>query len=268
MLCFSKWEGLGNDFVLVSALDGRPARPEALARELCDRHRGVGGDGLILLERAPDGGLAMTVYNSDGSPARMCGNGLRCLAAFVHREGLAGPEVTFHTPSGPRRARILRQSPWQVEIDLGVPQVHPLPGVGVSGQGFWPIEVAVGNPHRVVFVDSVGEVPLERWGPALESHEAYIERANVEFVEVRSPRHLAVRVWERGAGATQACGTGAAAALVAAAFSGRAARQARVDLPGGTLEVEWPAEGPVRLRGPCREIFRGVFQPDPEEESP
>jgi diaminopimelate epimerase len=268
VLSFSKWEGLGNDFILLSALEARPGDPEALARNLCDRHRGVGADGLIFLGRPPGGGLAMAIFNSDGSPARMCGNGLRCLAAFAHREGLMGDEVVFATASGPRRARILRKDPWLVEVELGVPEVQPPAGAGVNGHAFSLVPVSVGNPHRVLFVEQVHEVPLDSWGPSLERHPAFTERANVEFVEVRSPEHLVVRVWERGAGATQACGTGAAAALVAAVSCGRAARRARVDLPGGTLEVDWPQDGPVSLRGPCRELFRGAWQPDAQEDTP
>lgn len=266
-LPFWKWEGLGNDFVLTLAPEGPPSSAEALAREVCDRHRGVGADGLVfVIPRAE--GPGMEIYNADGSLAQMCGNAIRCVAALGRREGLfTGDRAEISTRSGSRAVRILASpDPWVVEVDMGEPQVLEGPGFLMLDELVRPCAtLSLGNPHRVVFVEDLEAVQVERHGPVLERRHP--QGLNVEFVEVLAADHLAVRVWERGVGITLACGTGACAALVASAMAGLTGRKARVDLPGGTLQVDWQEDGRVRLIGPARQIFRGEWRPDADRPS-
>ncbi len=259
-LPFAKWEGLGNDFVIVDARPGLEGDPATLARAMCAPHFGIGADGLVLL-RGNGQGLAMEIFNRDGSLASTCGNALRCLALYARREGLSqGSEVSFQTPSGLRLARFVSD---EVEVDMGPPQglspaglaAEPVPVEVSDGEGWG---VSMGNPHLVVFVDR--PVALSERGAYLQQHGPLGE-VNVEFTRVLSPTHLAVQVYERGAGATLACGSGACAALAAAVASGRAERAARVDLPGGSLQVTWAET--MWMRGPARELFRGIWRPDP-----
>ncbi|MBI3924897.1 MAG: diaminopimelate epimerase [Armatimonadetes bacterium] len=276
---FSKWEGLGNDFLVVDARQNHLEQPSTLATIMCDRNFGAGADGLVLLEEGRDGAdLGMQIYNCDGSPATMCGNAIRCLAAYAHREGLVraarSAEIRFSTPAGIRVTRLLGVSPWWVEVDMGVPSAW---GPGATPElPAWEAEVcldgepqaawlvSMGNPHLVVPLRTLIDAPWKRWGAELEKGELGGEDGtNVEFVEVQGLSDLEVRVWERGAGATLACGTGACAALVAMAWTGRCHRTAQVALPGGSLEVEWTRAGNVLMRGPARELYRARWSPDP-----
>ncbi len=262
VLRFWKWEGLGNDFVLVVTPQGPPEGASILARQVCSRHYGVGADGLIFLTPQA-GGPAMEIYNADGSLASMCGNGLRCLAALARRQELCAEEAfTVSTRSGPRPVRVLAgPDPWVVQVDMGLPQPLEGPEFLMLGETVRPCAtLSMGNPHRVVFVEDLQALDVERHGAVLERRHP--EGLNVEFVQVLAPDHLAVKVWERGVGPTLACGTGACAALVAASQAGLAGRSARVDLPGGTLDVTWEPEGPVRLIGPARHLFEGEWNPD------
>ncbi|MGE0491744.1 MAG: diaminopimelate epimerase [Vulcanimicrobiota bacterium] len=274
-LSFSKWEGLGNDFIVLDARDDRPEEPGELAETICDRHFGAGADGLILLTRGQDADLGMEIYNSDGSPASMCGNAIRCLAAMAHRHGLVtakSGEIVFSTPSGLRSTRLLGASPWWVEVDMGRPsawgegagELSPVNEIELElgDQRVPAFLVSMGNPHCVVLAPNLGESWLS-WGKHLEKTMNGDEGTNVEFVEVYDTDNLGVKVWERGAGATLACGTGACAALVAMASIGKCHRAAQVSLPGGALQVEWTREGRVLMRGPARELYRGEWSPDP-----
>ena len=254
--------------MLLLAPEGLPPEPGALARELCDRHFGVGADGLVFLIPAPTG-PRMAIFNSDGSEAAMCGNGIRCLAALAGREGLlVGERAVVATRSGPREVRLLGgPDPWLVEVDMGEPRLLEGPDfVDVGGRARPCVTVDMGNPHRVVFLEDLEDLDLAVSGPALSRGEP--GGLNVEFTRVLAPDRLAVKVWERGAGPTLACGTGACAALVAASRTGRAAREARVDLPGGSLDVSWEPGGRVRMTGPARELFRGTWNPDGGARSP
>jgi len=268
-----KMHGCGNDYVFVDTIGG-PDLPEdvdvsALARHLADRHFGVGGDGLILIQKTPSGRLAMRMFNADGSEGEMCGNGMRCLALYCYKEGYARerrfevetvagvvvPEVIETGGTGRRGT---------VRVDLGPPrEIRPGLELEVSGGpgagNYRGIYVSMGNPHFVVLADDLTQVDLERAGPALERHPAFPERTNVEFVAVLGPRRLRMRVWERGSGVTLACATGAAASVVAAASAGRCRRQVVVAADGGELEVEWTAEGPVLMTGPAVEVFRTTY---------
>jgi diaminopimelate epimerase len=258
-LPFSKWEGLGNDFVFV---DGEPpADASRWAVQICDRHRGVGADGLAFVSAEP----RMVLFNSDGSRAAMCGNAVRCIAAGWHRTGkLAAREWTaLQTDSGPRRLRVLHQD-W-VEVDMGRPE--PMPGLAalqpVEQVGLPGHFLSMGNPH-LVFLCPGGlpsQADFARWGEALQTAPGIPDGGiNVEFA-ARKGERLELLVWERGAGPTLACGTGACAAAVAAVEVGWMSGTIPVHLPGGVLHISWDpaAPGGVLMGGPAREVFRGEW---------
>jgi diaminopimelate epimerase len=274
-LSFAKLHGTANDFVYVDARRGLPADPAVLAPVLCDRHRGIGADGLILLLDSERADCRMRIFNSDGSLAEMCGNGIRGFAKFVHDRGLvtrvplrvetdAGVKVVEPELANGRVAR--------VAVDMGAPiwdgRTIPVDADGevverpleVGGQQYRITCVSMGNPHCVVFADDVASLPLAVLGPRFEHHPFFPRRVNTEFVHVAGPDRLDMRVWERGAGETLACGTGACAAAVAAARTGRTGRRVRVTLPGGQLDVEWRADDHVRMTGDAVEVFEGSIE--------
>jgi diaminopimelate epimerase len=262
VLEFDKYEGLGNDFLVVAA--GRGASPE-LARRLCDRHLGVGGDGILEVDAEA---LRMRVLNADGSVPQMCGNGVRCVALHLLALGRveAGVPFDLHTDAGPHAVTVLEGG--LVEVGMRPPSLAPpdLPllsdapwideALSVDGLQLRATAVSMGNPHVVLFDQDVDRAAL---GPRLERDPRFPEGVNVGFAEVTA-RGLDLEVWERGVGFTQACGTGACAAAVAAVETGRAARGTylSVRLPGGALAIRVDAPGePVRMRGPARRVFRG-----------
>jgi diaminopimelate epimerase len=283
-LSFSKYQGLGNDFLM---LDGRSASdpdfvfgltPE-LVIELCDRRFGVGGDGVILALPANNGGeLRMRIFNADGTEPEMCGNGIRCLARFLaDRDGDgAGRTWQIDTLAGRIVPELLPDG--TIRVDMGAPflqsdQVPTTLSVGaaglpqgeldVDGEVFAVAAAGMGNPHVVIPVPLVEEIDLERFGALLEVHPAFPAKTNVHFVQVLSPDHLLMRVWERGAGPTLACGTGACATLVSCHSLGLCDRRARLDLPGGPLQIHWDASsGKVFMDGPAEHVFDAVI-PDP-----
>jgi diaminopimelate epimerase len=283
VLQFSKYQGLGNDFLL---LDGRSLEdPEDVfrltperVRRLCDRRFGVGGDGVILALPPREGGeLRMRIFNADGTEPEMCGNGIRCLARFLaDSDGDVAPRRWEVETLAGRIVPALAED-GRICVDMGAPFLTPetIPtalAVGEEGLPVGLLEVlgqplavaaaGMGNPHAVVPVDDVAAIDLETLGAALEVHEAFPARTNVHFVEVIAPDHLVMRVWERGAGPTLACGTGACATLVACHLLGLADRQARLDLPGGPLEIHWDeASGHVFMTGPAEAVFDGVVAP-------
>ncbi len=278
---FVKVEGSGNDFVLVDVFEQRVADPAALARAVSDRHRGIGADGLLLV--GPPQGPAdarMRIFNADGSEGRMCGNGLRCVIRYLAESGRAarggGPgAVVVETASGPRQGRMLGAG--RVEIEMGIPDFRPgaLP-VDAAGDGALPPEVplpdglaadpdrgfcvSVGNPHLVIAVRAPDEVDLPRHGAELSSSPRFAEGTNVHFVRVAGADRIEARPWERGAGATRACGTGAVAiAAVARRLRWLTAARVTVAMPGGELHVRWDGRGPAWLEGPARLPFRGEW---------
>jgi diaminopimelate epimerase len=275
---FSKYQGLGNDFLLIDArtlgeLGSEEHNPEAIL-QICDRRYGVGADGLILALPPRQGGeLRMRIFNADGSEPEMCGNGIRCLARFLaDRDGDApGRRWLIETLAGTIVPEL--QADGSVRVDMGPPLLSPetVPttlAVGpaglpqgvlmVAGQTLAVAAAGMGNPHVVIPVADLDAVDLETLGPLLEHHDAFPARTNVHFVQILSPNHLRMRVWERGAGPTLACGTGACATLVACHLLGLAERRARLDLPGGALEIEWDgANGPVWMTGPAEAVFHG-----------
>ena len=283
-LSFSKYQGLGNDFLM---LDGRAASdpdfvfgltPD-LVVELCDRRFGVGGDGVILALPPNNGGeLRMRIFNADGTEPEMCGNGIRCLARFLADRDGDGPGRTWQidTLAGRIVPELLPDG--TIRVDMGAPFLEPaqvpttlesgpagLPQgeLEVDGECFAVAAAGMGNPHAVIPVPLVEEIDLERFGALLEVHPAFPAKTNVHFVQVLAPDHLVMRVWERGAGPTLACGTGACATLVACHSLGLCERWARLDLPGGPLQIHWDAaSGKVFMDGPAEHVFDAVI-PDP-----
>ncbi|MEB3882894.1 diaminopimelate epimerase [Lyngbya sp. CCY1209] len=273
---FTKYHGLGNDFILI---DNRhrtePLITPEQAVQMCDRNFGIGADGVIFaLPTSAGGDYRMRIFNSDGSEPQMCGNGIRCLAKFVAElEGKAGEAIAYRidTPAGAITPQLLPDG--QVKVDMGPPHLSAaeipttLAGendkvvnvvLDVAGRSWDVTCVSMGNPHCITFVEDVATVPLAEIGPLFERHPAFPERTNTEFIQVVRSDYLKMRVWERGAGATLACGTGACASVVAGVLTGHCDRRATVELPGGCLAIEWSAEdGRLYMTGPAREVFTG-----------
>ena len=274
---FTKYHGLGNDFILV---DNRHSSEPVLTPEesvvLCDRHFGIGADGVIFALPAQNGtDYTMRIFNSDGSEPEMCGNGIRCLAKFIaDLEGSdAKTEYRIHTGAGVIITEL--RSDGQVKVDMGVPRLlaAEIPTTLAASDAKVidvPIEVAdkswsvtcvsMGNPHCITFVEDVSAIALETIGPQFEHHQAFPQRTNTEFIQVIRRDYVKMRVWERGAGVTLACGTGACAAVVAGVLTGKCDRTTAVELPGGVLEIEWSeVSGRIYMTGPAQRVFTGLI---------
>lgn len=247
---FVKYHGLGNDFVIVDADVEKNIDFRAIARQVCDRHFGIGADGLVPIRKLAERTWQMRIFNADGSECEMCGNVTRCVAHFLGIHGV----INLETLAGTIRPE-LRQDE-TVRVDMG----KPVPGEIVTLNGFEGMNVSMGNPHFVVFVDDPGKIDLARDGRALEMHSYFPNKSNIEFVKVLAPDRVRMRVWERGCGITMACGTGSCAAVVAGAQRGLIGRQAVVKLDGGELEIEWnQTNGHVYMTGPAVRVFEGSY---------
>jgi diaminopimelate epimerase len=278
-LRFTKMHGLGNDFVVIEDLSNTwDLAPEAVAW-LCDRHFGIGGDGLILVRRSARAGAEyyMHYYNADGSLAEMCGNGIRCFAKYLVDRELIASDVTdlaIDPLGGLKQVTVVRGADSLMEVatvDMGEPILAPA-AIPARFDGDAVLDaplsttygdvavtlVSMGNPHAVLWVDDVDEAPVETLGPEIEVHDRFPHHTNVEFVHVLAPDRVRMRVWERGVGETLACGTGACAVTVAAALTGRTGRSVTVELLGGELEIVWAEDGRVRMTGSATEVFEGV----------
>ncbi len=270
---FTKMHGLGNDYVYVNCFTEQVHDPEALALTVADRHTGIGSDGLILVKPAAGADAAMEIYNADGSRGGMCGNGIRCVAKLVIDHGLApGPVLRIATDDGLKTCwcDLERGKVARVRVDVGAPTLlaREVPilvdaeraidrEVVVAGRPWRLTAVGLGNPHAVVFVEDLGDVDLARIGPAFERDPVFPQRVNAHFVRVDSRSHVTMKTWERGSGATRACGTGASAVCVAAAVTGRTDRKITATLPGGDLMLEWGEDDHVYKTGPAVEVFQG-----------
>jgi diaminopimelate epimerase len=273
---FLKMHGLGNDFVVLDARAHGLAVTAAAARAIGDRRTGIGFDQLLVMERPRSGGdVRMRIWNPDGSEVESCGNGTRCVASLVMDE-LHEKQVVLETLGGTLLATAATGG--QVTVDMGEPRLDwseiPLAEamdtkridlkIGpIDAPIYWgPTAVNMGNPHAVFFVEDAGKVQLERVGPLAENHPVFPERANISFAQVIDRGHAKLRVWERGAGATLACGTAACATLVAGVRLNKLDRIAAIDLPGGTLTIEWrESDGHVLMTGPVETSFEGVLGP-------
>ncbi|CAL5221343.1 g3519 [Coccomyxa viridis] len=281
---FAKYQGLGNDFILVDNRHQKePLITSEQAKQVCDRNFGVGGDGVIFALPSENGvDYTMRIFNSDGSEPEMCGNGIRCLARFVADKDGSGPVTQrIHTLAGVIQPSLLQDG--QVCVDMGPPildgpkvptTLEPTQGstvvqakLNAAGKDWLMTCVSMGNPHAITYGTADGssikvdELDLAAIGPEFEKNTAFPARINTEFVEVLSRSHVKMRVWERGAGATLACGTGACALVVAGVLEGRIDRNCRVDLPGGPLQIEWREEdNHVYMTGPAEPVFTGSLR--------
>ncbi len=283
---FTKYQGLGNDFVLIdNRHQAEPILSQAQAVQMCDRHFGVGADGVIfVLPGTATTDYTMRIYNSDGSEPEMCGNGIRCFAHFVAQlensttgsiEQSIPLTYQISTLAGVIAPQLLPDG--QVKVDMGEPrlQAQDIPtllsaptekvidaNLEVAGQSWSVTCVSMGNPHCITFVEDGAAIALETIGPEFEHHSAFAERTNTEFIQVVRPDYIKMRVWERGAGVTLACGTGACAAVVAGVLTGHCERVATVELPGGCLQIEWLGkDNRLLMTGPARQVFTGQWQP-------
>ena len=272
---FTKYNGLGNDFVFLDEQTALSVKnPTVLAQKICDRRLGVGADGLVLLLPSARADVRMRIINSDGSEAEMCGNASRCVPLHLYRRGLCKKKnISLDTLAGIIKTEIIDESCGLVRVDMGVPRLRrseiPVTGladdraigipVGACGRTFFGTALSMGNPHFVTFVDDAEEVPLEQWGPALETHKLFPRKSNVEFVQVLNKYAVRMRVWERGAGVTRACGTGACAATVAGVLNNKTAEKITVKLDGGDLQIEWPNQQHVWMTGLAQEVFTGEY---------
>lgn len=261
---FTKMHGAGNDYIYVDTTQTPLAHPEALAVAWSRRHTGIGSDGLVLIGRSDRADFSMRIFNADGSEARMCGNASRCIGKYVYEHGLTtATDLTLDTLSGIKMLH-LHVEDGRVEtvtVDMGLPDGIRTVALGEDYSPCEGIAVDMGNPHLVLFVDDAEAVDLPAVGPVLEHHPLFPGRVNVEFAHVRPDGSIRMRVWERGSGVTQACGTGACATAVAAAFVRRGGRRSDVVMDGGRLTIEWSkADGRVRMTGPAVEVFRGTIE--------
>ena len=284
---FSKWTGLGNDFVLLEpgeSLDFCNGFEQRVI-QLCDRRFGIGADGVVIVtpmdgdgclvlpqlqgKASPSKAVAngidfeMRIFNADGSEAAMCGNATRCVAKYIRSRGLAKDDNTkvfnLHTKSGLVKPALLDDG--RVCVDMGLPR-NFLGSIKLTADSFdFTAEtVSMGNPHAVIFVDDIEKIQLEKWGSILEVDKQFPDRCNIEFAQVVTPTQIRMRVWERGCGVTMACGTGSCATLVAAQRTGRVGVEADVVLDGGVLHIKHEEGGPVLMTGPAEEVFMGKIE--------
>ena len=278
-MMFFKMQGLGNDYVYIDCINGKePIDIKNLTQKLSNRHFGVGSDGLILLCKSKVADLKMRMFNSDGSEAQMCGNGIRCVAKLAYELGLICEEITtIETLSGIKtlKLNIVNGKVKTVEVDMGVPilEATKIPvsssakiedkkvkaEVKVKNKKIELTCVSMGNPHAVTFVNDIKNFKVAEYGPILENADIFPEKANIEFVEVVDKNNIKMRVWERGSGETLACGTGACSSVVASSLNGYTDRKVNVQLLGGNLEIEWKPNNHVHMTGPAVTVFKGEW---------
>ncbi len=273
---FTKMHGAGNDYIYVDTSRYPIANPEELSIRWSAPHTGIGSDGLVLIGRSDKGDFSMRIFNADGSEAKMCGNASRCIGKYLYEYGLTDQtEIRLDTLSGIKILK-LHVSDGKVErvtVDMGAPADEPADYDGkgakpMKEQPFWAdgtryvgTTVSMGNPHLVIFVNDINEVDLSAIGPVLENHPLFPGRINVEFAQVLAKGKIRMRVWERGSGITQACGTGACATAVAAFLTGRSGRQSEIQMDGGTLNIEWDTHsGHVWMTGGATKVFDGEIE--------
>ncbi|PNS10598.1 diaminopimelate epimerase [Mixta theicola] len=270
---FSKMHGLGNDFMVVDAVTQNVYFSPELIRRLADRHLGVGFDQLLIVEPPydPDLDFHYRIFNADGSEVAQCGNGARCFARFVRLKGLTNKsDIRVSTQTGRMVLSVTNDE--LVRVNMGEPNFEPqqVPFRANKAESLYLLRVAeqtlmfgvvsMGNPHCVIQVGNIKTAAVETLGPVLESHERFPERVNVGFMEVVNPEHIRLRVYERGAGETQACGSGACAAVASGIQQGLLAEKVRVDLPGGTLHIAWKGPGnPLYMTGPATHVYDGFI---------
>ncbi|MCU0846652.1 MAG: diaminopimelate epimerase [Spirochaetes bacterium] len=278
MLKFTKMQGTGNDYIFLNAAAAGVKNPEKLTREICDRHYGVGADGLILIMKSAGADFRMRIFNADGSEAEMCGNGIRCFAKYVYDHGMTDKKnITIETLSGLKRLELFTKNKKvsTVRVDMGEPilQRERIPMIGEPGMVIDEIlslddgikfnitSLSMGNPHVVIFVEDIENFPVSKYGPVLENHSLFPQRTNVEFVRIVNENEIVQRTWERGSGETLSCGTGASAATTACILNKKTGRNLLVHLKGGDLQTEWnESDNRIYLTGPAVEVFEGIWR--------
>lgn len=260
---FTKMHGAGNDYIYVNTLKFPIPNPEKTAIEWSAYHTGIGSDGLVLIGQSDKADFSMRIFNADGSEAMMCGNASRCIGKYLYEYGLTSKNVvTLETLSGIKilKLHIEDQTVKAVTVDMGAPLETS--SIDLSSDfSIVSTKVSMGNPHLVTFVDDINDIDLTDIGPKLENHSLFPDRINVEFAQIIGDNTIRMRVWERGSGITQACGTGACATAVAAHLTGRTGRIVEIVMDGGTLTIEWDeANGHVYMTGPAVKVFDGTIE--------
>lgn len=272
---FTKMHGAGNDYVYVNCFEEQIGDPVDVAIKVSNRNFGIGSDGLILIMPSDKADVRMRMFNSDGSESEMCGNGIRCVAKYAYDHGIVGKtEITAETGAGILTLQLFPNAANKVErvrVNMGPPRLAreeiPMNGVPVAqvvaeeltvlDRTFKITCVSMGNPHCIIYVDDVDNFPVSTYGPLIENHQLFPRRTNVEFIQIISRNEVKQRTWERGAGETLACGTGASAVCVAGVLNNLTDRKILNHLAGGDLELEWLENGPVFMTGPATEVFSG-----------
>jgi diaminopimelate epimerase len=272
---FTKMHGAGNDYVYVNCFAEQVEHPVDVAIKVSDRNFGIGSDGLILIMPSDKADVRMRMFNSDGSESEMCGNGIRCVAKYAYDHGIVQKkEITAETGAGVLTLQLFTNSSNKVDrvrVNMGKPRLTrdeiPMTGPADARVVSEPLNIlhttfaitcaSMGNPHCVIFVDDVENFQVEKYGPLIENHEIFPRRTNVEFVQIISRTEVRQRTWERGAGETLACGTGASAVCVAGALNGLTEKKILNHLSGGDLELEWADDGFLYMTGPAVEVFSG-----------
>ena len=274
MIKFTKMHGLGNDYVYIDAINQNIENESSLAQFVSNRHFGIGSDGLILICKSEVADFKMRMFNSDGSEAEMCGNGIRCVGKFVYDKGLTNKtNITIETLAGIKTLKLNLENKKvkTVQVDMGKPILEPekIPVIAketpVKNLKIKALDkefdftcVSMGNPHAITIVEDISNFEIEKYGPVLEEDEHFPNKTNVEFIQVIDKNHIQMRVWERGAGETLACGTGACAVAVACCINGLTDSKVEIKLLGGDLEIEWnKEENHVYMTGPATLVFEG-----------
>jgi len=272
---FTKMHGAGNDYVYVNCFAEKVEHPEQVAIKVSNRNFGIGSDGLILIMPSTKADVRMRMFNSDGSESEMCGNGIRCVAKYAYDHGIVNSkEITAETGAGILTLQLFTNGQNKVDrvrVNMGKPRIKrseiPMNGTDSDKVVNEPLNIlhttfqitcaSMGNPHCVIFVDDVASFQVEKYGPLIENHELFPRRTNVEFVQIISRTEVRQRTWERGAGETLACGTGASAVCVAGVLNGLTEKKILNHLSGGDLELEWADDGSLYMTGPAVEVFSG-----------
>ena len=267
---FTKMHGLGNDYIYIDMTNKQKNNIEEnelpkIARFLSNRHFGIGGDGIILIEKSEIADFKMRIFNSDGTEAEMCGNGIRCFAKYIYENGLTKREnLKIETLAGIKEIKLIKNDKnkiEKIEVNMGIPKIEEKIRLKILDKEFEITNISMGNPHAVIFVDNVEKVDLEKYGPAIENNKYFPNRTNVEFVEILDKNLVKMRVWERGAKETYACGTGACATVVAGYINNLNKRKVKVLLKGGELEINWKEKtNEIYMTGIATEVFKGKIK--------
>lgn len=279
MLKFTKMTGLGNDYIYINCTENKKIENITnLTKKLSDRHFGIGGDGVILIESSDTSDFKMRIFNSDGSEAEMCGNGIRCVGKYVYDNKLTDKkDIKIDTLAGIKKLKLICDEKNEkckfVEVDMGEPIFKDanLPkiedeeilkdiDIQVDNNKYRFTLVSMGNPHAITFVDDVEKIPIEKYGPIIENNAMFPNKTNVEFVQIKDKDNIKMRVWERGAGETFACGTGACASVVAGGVNGYINEEVTVELPGGKLNIKWDKDNHIYMKGPATKVFDGEIE--------